>query len=113
MSEKKAGAVAVLTPLEAQDLLRHCLQNGGEVRPSRHFLDELAEEELNLLDALHVLRTGRVSDGPEPDIKSGEWKYRIEGHEPDGKWLIIVFCFKTIDRALLVTVWSVESRRRA
>ena len=46
-------------------------------------------------------------------LKTGEWKYRVEGHEPDGKWLAIVFCFKKVKRAFLITVFSVESRSKS
>jgi len=45
-------------------------------------------------------------------MKTAEWKYRVEGHEPGGKWVVVVFCFKTVERALLITVFSVESRRK-
>ena len=53
---------------------------------------------------------GRIFDAPEPDIKTGEWKYRIEGHEPGGKWLAIVFSFKTVERAFLITVFSIAAK---
>ena len=36
----------------------------------------------------------------------------LEGHEPGGKWLCIVFSFKALDRAFLITCWTVEARRR-
>ncbi len=96
---------------EAEDLLRHCLE-GGEVIPGRHFREELAKEGAVFEDAWVVLRTGRIYDEPEPDIKTGEWKYRVEGYEPGGKWLVIAFSFKTLDRTFLITVFSVESRRK-
>ena len=46
------------------------------------------------------------------DIRTGEWKYRVEGYEPGGKWLAVAFSFKTVDRAFLITVFAVESRGR-
>jgi hypothetical protein len=49
---------------------------------------------------------------PEPDIKTGEWKYTIEGSAPDGTWLCVVFSFKYINVACLITVFSVEAKRR-
>lgn len=49
---------------------------------------------------------------PEHDIKKGEWKYTIEGHAPDGQWLAIVFSFKEVDRAYLITVFSVAKKGR-
>ena len=96
---------------EAVDLLRYCLED-GDVVPGKHFRDELAKEGLAFEDAWQVLKSGNIFDAPECDIKTGEWKYRVEGHEPGGKWVVVVFCFKTVDRAFLITVFSVESRRK-
>ena len=103
--------VKVLTLQEAEDLVRYCLED-GEVVPSRHFREELAKEGVVFEDAWVVLRTGRIYDPPEQDIKTGEWKYRMEGCEPGGKWMVIVLSFKTIQRTFLITIFSVESRRR-
>jgi uncharacterized DUF497 family protein len=102
--------VALLTPVLAVEALRECLQNSGQVKPTRHFLDELEKEGLTLTDAWQVLKSGCVYDPPEQDIKSGEWKYKIEGKTPDGKWIAIVYCIKAADRANLITVFSVEER---
>lgn len=103
-------AVARLLQPEATNLLRRCLVD-GQVVAGRHFRDELRNEGLTFEDSWRVLRTGQIYDPPEPDIKSGEWKYRVEGHEPGGKWIVIVLCFKARDRTFLITVFSVESRR--
>ena|SRR5437660_6111767 len=100
--------VALLTPILAVEALRECLQNSGQVKPTRHFLDELEKEGLTLPDAWQVLKSGCVFDPPEQDAKSGEWKYKIEGKTPDGKWIAIVFCIKSADRTNLVTVFSLE-----
>lgn len=100
------------TPSEAVDLLRYCLSEGAVI-PGKHFREELAAEGLAFEDAWLVLKHGNIFDPPEEDIKSGEWKYRVEGYEPGGKWIAVVFCFKAIDRAFLITVFSVESRRRS
>ena len=96
---------------EAEDLLRHCLES-GEVIPGRHFRDELQKEAVSMLDAWAVLKTGKIYNPPEFHVGSQEWNYRMEGHEPGGKWLAIVFSFKAVDRTFLVTVFSVESKRR-
>src|SRR5579863_8121184 len=104
-------AVSCRTLQEAVDLMRRCLES-GEVVPSRHFRDELANDNLDMPDALAVLKSGNIYDAPEPDIRMGEWKYRVEGYAPDGQRLAIVFCFKTRERAILITVFSIESRRR-
>jgi hypothetical protein len=96
-----------MTAALAKETLRDCLLH-GEIRPSRHFLDELAKENLTLVDAWHVMKNGLIFNPAEQDIKTGEWKYRIEGKEPDGKRIGIVFCFKSINHAVLITAFSLE-----
>lgn len=103
--------VGSLTPLKARERLRFCLEKGGVI-PSRHFRDELSNEELDIEDAWIVLREGSIRHPPEENLRTGDWIYRIEGREPDGKWLVIAFCFKEVDRALLVTVFSVKQVKR-
>ena len=104
--------IAALSLQEAVDLLHHCLEK-GEVRPGRHFRQELVAEGLEFADAWHVMgKTGRIFAPPEHDIKTGEWKYTIEGYEPEGKWLVIIFSFKSVDHAFLITAWTVEAKKR-
>jgi len=97
-----------MTAIIARDALRDCLGGQGQVKPSKHFLDELAAEKLTITDAWHVLRQGVIVNAPEEDIKTGEWKYRIEGKTPEGVLIGIVFCFKQVNYALLITVFSLE-----
>jgi hypothetical protein len=78
------------------------------VIPGRHFRDELKAEGLDLLDAYHVLQKGQVFREPEFDVRRQEWNYRMEGSEPDGKRLAIVFCFKEDDLGFLITVFSIR-----
>ena len=108
--EKQTG-VECLSAEVARGVLTDCLEDGNIVQ-GRHFRDELAKEGLSFEDAWYVLRAGRIIDSPEFDIKSGEWKYIVEGYEPEDKWLAIVFSLKQIDMVFLITVYSVESRRR-
>jgi len=97
--------------LEAQDLLRHCLES-GKVIPGRHFRDELQREGVSMIDAWSVLRSGRIYNEPEFHVGCQEWNYRVEGHEPGGKWLAVVFSLKAVDTAFLVTVFSIEARKK-
>lgn len=89
----------------AVDMLRDCLA-GGNVIPGKHFLEELAKEGLTIPDAWQVLRTGCIFKPPECDIRTGEWKYTIEGYAPDEIKLAIVFSFKEIDTTYLITVFA-------
>jgi hypothetical protein len=103
--------IACATAQEAIDLLHYCLES-GEVIIGRHFREELAAENLTIDDARVVMRSGAIRQPPDFDIGTGEWKYRVEGLEPGGKWLVVVFSFKAVDRAFLITVFSVESLGR-
>ena len=104
-------SVPCLSRQEAVDRLRRCLEEGAVI-PGAHFRQELAHEGLTIADAWQVLRSGRIYDPPEQDIKTGEWKYRVEGPEPGGKWMAVVFSFKTVNRAFLITIFSIASRSR-
>jgi hypothetical protein len=101
-----------MNKLEARDLLRYCLGPAGSVVPTRHFRDELANEKLTIEDAWHVLQNGRIYDPPEDDTTTGDLKFRIEGHEPGGKWIVVVFCFSNLEEMRLITVFSQRGRRR-
>src|SRR5439155_20263087 len=96
-------------PQQALILLGRCLEV-GEVILGRRFRGALLSEGVPSKTLGQCYGGGKSS---EIDVRSREWKYRIEGHEPGGKWLAIVFSFKTIARAFLITVFSIESRRRA
>jgi hypothetical protein len=103
--------VGRISRAEALDLLHHCLEE-GEIIPGPHFRKALADEGLDFSDALAVMGSGNIFDEAELDPRFREWKYRVEGREPGGKWLCIVFSFKAIDRAFLITAWTVAARRK-
>jgi hypothetical protein len=95
------------TSQEAIDLLHYCLSD-GEVRLTKHFREELKQEDLSVEDVYAVLRGGTIYEPPELDIKTREWKWRVEGREPSGKWIAIILTFKTIESVFLITVFSVN-----
>jgi hypothetical protein len=78
------------------------------VIPGKHFREELANEGLDILDAHNVLRAGSIFQEPEPDIRSGDWKYRMEGTDLEGKPLAVVICFKDAATGFLITVFSIR-----
>jgi hypothetical protein len=84
----------------------------GNIIEGRHFRDKLKKEEIKRDDAFYVMRAGNIYEAPELDIVTGELKWKVEGLEPDGRWIVVVFVFKTVENAFLVTIYSVESRRR-
>ena len=100
-----------LSVREALDLVRHCLEEGAIIQGA-HFRKALADEAIDFEDAWAVLETGRIYDAPEVDVRTRDWKYRIEGYEPGGKWMAIVFTFKVLRGVFLITIFSIEARRR-
>lgn len=96
-----------LSRTEAADLIRHCL-SAGRIIPGKHFREELANEGLDILDAYHALKTGKIFQEPEPDIRSGDWKYRMEGTDLEGKSLAVVFCFRDESTGFLITAFSIS-----
>jgi hypothetical protein len=107
----KNEQVGCLSVHDAEERMRHCLERGAVI-PGKHFREELANEGMDLQDAWTVLRYGHIYDAPEKDIKTGEWKYQMEGPQPEGKWRVIVFSFKTADEAFLITVFTVKHQGR-
>jgi hypothetical protein len=86
--------------------------DSGSVRIGKHFRDELQNEKKTMLEAEFVMLGGAVYEAPELDVRTREWKYRIEGYDFDGTWLAIVFTFKDRRSAFLITVFSIEKRSR-
>lgn len=97
--------VKLRTRTEAQSLAVHCLE-GGSVVPTRHFREELAADGFDIQDAFHVIRHGCIYREPEQDIKTGQWKYRVEGSTADRRSLAVVFSFKTVDMCFLISVFA-------
>ena len=107
----KSNRIQPLPSVQARRQLQECLEF-GKVVLTRHFRDELSNERIPFDDAWSILRRGNIYDPPEQDSNTDEWKYRIEGHEPGGKWIVIVFWFKNTDTAFLITIFSVSAKRR-
>jgi hypothetical protein len=72
--------------------VRDCVVR-GDVILTRHFRDELQNEGLAVADAFYVLQHGSVLNEPEFNPRYQEWNYRMEGIEPDGQPLAIIFGF--------------------
>ena len=74
-----------LTARGGRILLHYCLEDGGVIQ-GKHFREELAKEggPLCIEDAFAVLVDGIIYDPPEIDIKTGEWKWKIEGKDLAG-----------------------------
>ncbi len=71
---------------------------------SRHFRDKL-DDDLTTQDVLAVCRSGAIIMSPEKDLKTGQWKYRIEGITADRRKVAVVFTF-SLERAIFITVFE-------
>lgn len=89
---------------QAKAKLNRCLED-GDVIYSRHFRDELANDALDMEDVLSVCRSGAVVVAAEKDIRSGHWKYKIEGSIADRRQVAIVFTFRE-QAAVFITVFE-------
>jgi hypothetical protein len=98
---------APLSRDRAKAKLDGCIEDGA-VMYSRHFRDELANDDLTTEDILAVCRSGAIIMAPEKDIKTGQWKYRIEGVTADRRNVALVFAFKN-ELAVFITVFERNS----
>jgi Domain of unknown function (DUF4258) len=95
---------APLTKDRAKAELNRCLHEGRVVY-SKHFRDELLNDDLTMEDILAVCRSGAIIMASEKDIKTGQWKYRIEGITADRRQVAVVFTFRP-ELAVLITVFE-------
>jgi hypothetical protein len=95
------------TPLskdQAKAALTICLED-GTVRYTRHFREELAKDDLTMADVLVVCRSGAIVMSPERDIRTGDWKYRIEGFTTERRQVAVVFSLGR-EAATFITVFE-------
>lgn len=95
---------APLSKDRAKAKLNRCVEEGA-VMYSRHFREELADDGLTTGDILAVCKSGAISMAPEKDIKTGQWKYRMEGITADRRKVAVVFTFRT-EVGVFITVFE-------
>ncbi len=84
---------------DARRLIRDILA-GGEVVSSRHATEEMAKDDLTLLDCVNVLRAGIVESA---ELDRGTWRYRVHTQRI---WVVVAFRSET--RLVIVTAWRSE-----
>ena len=84
--------------------LNRCIKS-GQVVLTGHFREELANDDLTMEDVFYVCRSGAILMEPEADLKTGRWKYRIEGNTMEPRNIAVVFTFD-VARAFLITVFE-------
>ena len=96
---------APLTKDRAKIQLNLCLDDGFVVY-TRHFKEELASDGLTTEDALAVCHSGVIQMAPEKDIRTGDWKYMIEGYTADHDNVALVFTLKPERKAVFITAFK-------
>lgn len=89
---------------QAKAKLNRCFEDGVVIY-TKHFRDELASDKLTTGDVLAVCRSGVIIMAPEKDIRTGHWKYRIEGITAEKRHVAVVFSFRP-EVAVLITVFE-------
>ena len=56
-------------------------------------------------DVLAVCRSGAIIMAPEKDIRTGGWKYRVEGRTCEQRRIAVAFTFRP-GQAVLITVFE-------
>jgi hypothetical protein len=67
------------------------------------------KEGLAIGDALHVIQHGCVFREPEFDVKFRQWRYCIQGTEPDGKYVGVIFAVEGVGEGVLMTIFSIDA----
>ena len=85
-----------LDPPKAKDLIRAILES-GEVRASNHALDEMAKDDLTMVDCVNILRGGWVEPA---EFEKGTWRYRVRTQR-----ICVVVAFRSEAKLVIVTAW--------
>ena len=83
-------------PPHAKRLIQRILQEGA-VRFSGHALEEMAQDNLDTVDCVNVLRAGVVEPA---EWENGSWRYRVRTPR-----MCVVVAFRSTTAAVVVTAW--------
>jgi hypothetical protein len=82
------GASSIYTNVEARAIFRRAMMDGSVI-VTKHARARMRDCGLDHNDLLHLSRNGAVVNPPEPDIRTGEWLYRIETRDMKAQFVII------------------------
>lgn len=92
--------VEPLSPPEARRLIREILDSGS-VALSKHAEEEMAKDNLTMLDVANVLRGGVVDPG---EYENGSWRYRVRTAR-----IAVIVAFRSETELRVVTAWRFKS----
>ena len=94
---------------QASRVIRQALLAGVRVEFTKHAYDEMAADDLTVLDVHRALASCRTVRR-DRDPRFGDWKYTVEGTS-DRKRIGVVTVIDTDPLGLtIITVWEVKSR---
>lgn len=89
-----------LSPPEARRLIREIIENGS-VSFSKHAEQEMAKDNLTMVDATNVLRGGVIDPG---ELENGSWRYRARTAR-----IAVIVAFRSETELRVVTAWRFKS----
>lgn len=92
--------VEPLTSVQARQLIRGVIESGS-VSFSKHAEEELAKDNLTMVDATNILRGGNVDPG---EFENGSWRYRVRSSR-----IVVVVAFRSETELRVVTAWRIKS----
>lgn len=92
--------VEPLSPPEARRLIREILDSGS-VALSKHAEEEMAKDNLTMMDVANVLRGGVVDPG---EYENGSWRYRVRTAR-----IAVIVAFRSETELRVVTAWRFKS----
>jgi hypothetical protein len=96
MPKLRGVLVEPLKPADAKNLIRQILLTGNVVLTS-HAQQEMAKDNMTMLDVTNVLRGGVVDPG---EYENGSWRYRVR----TGRMCVVV-AFRSEAELVVVTAW--------
>jgi hypothetical protein len=85
---------------EARRLVREII-NSGSIALSRHAEQEMAKDNLTMVDVTNVLRGGVVDPA---ELENGSWRYRVRTAR-----IAVVVAFRSEAELRVVTAWRFQS----
>lgn len=101
-----------LTATELRRVLDQVLSREGALVYGASLFEKLARRGVTVLDLLNVCRRWEVLRSTR--FEYGEWRYRIEGPNLDGKWMAVVLSVRPDPpRAVAITAFRFARGRRS
>lgn len=104
-------SVPPLTEPDLRRVIDRALAHEGRFVYGARIFEKLATHGVSMVDLVHVCRHWEVLRSTRFDY--GEWRYRIEGPNTDGKWMAVVLSIQPApERAVAITAFQFARGRK-